>query len=500
MQGIKSTSVISSYTLVNSSGRIRANKSQYKEHFLRFSLPLLWIVAVGALWPGEEPNRLQTVILLSFVCVLVVFIINLAKNRGIIKSETTWLIAILVKMTITLLIVKYAWIESLPLHRVPIGHFDPVRYDYYGKLYVESGLDYSVIPQGRYPGVMFYIGFIYWIFGVSTFYVALINCVLSLGAFLVITALLVRITQEKRPWQWMFLGLYFPDALYFDSLPSKETLTMFFFALSLYALYRVFFERRISSIGMALISVIALWFTRATAAVAVLIIVGLWIIVSRHRSRMIPHFLVLILSFFIITQSWLWTTTYHKQGIMESLNPLSWIPKDTNRLPSYLEEAVGPKRPKSINKMLIPRGVPQFIAFAPLRTIAYLIIPFPFWTIQWSTFLGKAEYVIWLQNFCKFGVIIILIFAPALIAATIESASRRYSAYKFVVLGFWVALAIVANGMFFFHERFRSMLTPLWLATILIGIHRGNPRKYVPLIIIFIPFGILLYYIQKLLL
>ena len=496
MQGIKSTSVISSYTLVNSSGRIRANKSQYKEHFLRFSLPLLWICVVSVLWLGEEPSRMQTVVLLSFVCVLVVFIINLAKKRGIIKSETTWLIAILVKMTITLLIVKYAWIEILPQHRALGDQFDPVRYDYYGKLYVESSLDYSVIPQVRYPGVMLYIGFIYLIFGVSTFYVALINCVLSLGAFLVITALLVRITQEKRPWQWMFLGLYFPDALYFDSLPSKETLTMFFFALSLYALYRVFFERSISSIGVALISVITLWFIRAPAAVAVLVIFGLWIILACHHGR-IPYLLIFILSFFIITQSWLWTTIYPEQGIMEALNPLSRIPKGTNTLPTYLT-VVGPTDPKSINKMLMPRSIPQFIAFAPLRAIAYLIIPFPFWTIQWNTFLGKADsYVVWLQNFCKFSVIILLISSPALIAATIDSSSRRYSAYKLVVLGFWVALAIVANGMFVFHERFRSMLTPLWLATVLIGIHRGNPRKYVPLIIILIPLGIALYYIQK---
>ena len=463
------------------------NLSQRKKYGLMAIKFVVILLIISLFSFEEEPSKLNTVVILSIVCVLATVIIRFAKLKGIIYSEGTWTIAILAKITITLFIVQYAW-SSLGMHR-DVSGFDPVRYDYYGAMIAEHSLNLSVIPKGLgYLGTIVYIGVIYWVFGISTAYVSLFNCLLSLIAFLTLTAFLVNITGQRKPWQLMWLGMFIPDVLYFDALPSKENLTMVLCVLNLYILYLIVFKKRRKYLTLAPLLFACLWWVRAHVAISMLALVGIWIIISDLSTKQKLLYIVSGAVVLVMFIPFWWKESFGEiTGLASELNPMSRI-----------KLSVLQAEPDSINRLLTPHSLPRFITYIPLRTLAYLVAPFPFWTIKWNAFLGDSvSYVIWHRNFNQLTVIFFLMSSPVLMAATMQRKCRRNPAYKFIVIGFWILLAVVANGEFMMHPRYRTMVAPMWMGAILIGRTQGNPKKYVPIVSMFILTGIILYYLIK---
>jgi hypothetical protein len=142
----------------------------------------------------------------------------------------------------------------------------------------------------------------------------------------------------------------------------------------------------------------------------------------------------------------------------------------------------------SLNLLFSPRNYIEVVLFAPIRTMMFLVFPFPrVWFYGGVTNINYNTLSLWL----------ILLFSPALICATIEKVCRRQEIYRFIVVPFWLLLTLIPLGEFILHDRYRLMVMPFWLATILIGFCYGNINRYVVPSFAIIIMGINLFYLLK---
>lgn len=145
---------------------------------------------------------------------------------------------------------------------------------------------------------------------------------------------------------------------------------------------------------------------------------------------------------------------------------------------------------KSLSVIFATDNPIKAIIFAPIRTLFLLVAPFP------RLGLNLTD-ILWLENFARLSVWIILLCFPILFAATFQKSCRKSPAWFYIVVTYWLLLLLIANGALFIHERYRVMADPLLMATLLVGIRYGKPRKFILPSFILIMLGYVLYYVLK---
>jgi len=113
---------------------------------LFWSFAFLWTMLISLGWGGEEPDKFHTIIVVFTVFILAVLIIGYAKNKGVITSKKPWIFLFLIKLTLVTIILQYLWIPAFTPHRA-LNTFDPIVFDYYGKLLAESNFNVNLIYQ-----------------------------------------------------------------------------------------------------------------------------------------------------------------------------------------------------------------------------------------------------------------------------------------------------------------------------------------------------------------
>ncbi len=378
---------------------------------------LLYVLLIALGWRNEEPGKIQTIIVTFIGFILALMIIKYAKNIGVINSTKLWILVFLLKLTLISIILQYLWIPSFPYHRTQTG-FDPIVFDYYGKLLAENNFNLSLVHYYlNYTGQVIYIGIIYWLFGVSTFYVGIFNCLFSLITFLAITSLLINSTGSKKYWQLMSLGMFFPELLYYDSIPSKEVISTCMIALSMLFIYNIFIRKKNKSIILLVLSLSILIVFRASMVLAVIIIGSIWII-KKYRNRLSSIILfgtIAIIILLFLMPIILKYTTGFDINITGYLNLSS---KVVHVRSLTLKE-------KSLNLMFSTSNPIMFIIYTPIRTIFYLIAPFPRLSIELSDKM-------WLYDFTKVSVWIVLLCFPILIAVSFQKKCRKSPAWTYI--------------------------------------------------------------------
>ena len=192
---------------------------------LIWSFLVIWALGVAIFWPGEEPAKVNTLLVVGIVFVLAYLIIAYAAKSKIITSKIYWMVAFLVMMTLVAIVLQFVLTVSDIGHR-DIDGFDPIRYDYDAKAAVESGLDFTA-AKGSYNflGVIYYIAGIYWMFGISTFYVSLFNLLFVLVGFLAVTKILIDQTGQTGRGGLPNLDPH-PDPL-FQKVDRRQVLRVF---------------------------------------------------------------------------------------------------------------------------------------------------------------------------------------------------------------------------------------------------------------------------------
>ena len=67
---------------------------------LIWSFLVIWALGVAIFWPGEEPAKVNTLLVVGIVFVLAYLIIAYAAKSKIITSKIYWMVAFLVMMTL----------------------------------------------------------------------------------------------------------------------------------------------------------------------------------------------------------------------------------------------------------------------------------------------------------------------------------------------------------------------------------------------------------------
>ncbi|OGF34303.1 hypothetical protein A2482_00735 [Candidatus Falkowbacteria bacterium RIFOXYC2_FULL_48_21] len=449
---------------------------------LIWSFLVIWALGVAIFWPGEEPAKVNTLLVVGIVFVLAYLIIAYAAKSKIITSKIYWMVAFLVMMTLVAIVLQFVLTVSDIGHR-DIDGFDPIRYDYDAKAAVESGLDFTA-AKGSYNflGVIYYIAGIYWMFGISTFYVSLFNLLFVLVGFLAVTKILIDQTGEVRPWQKMAWGMLIPSVLYYAALPSKDILAMSLIALILCLVSILLRKRSLKLFLFLAISCTGLIMIRASALIIVAIVSTFIIFSVKKNKRLVLYALILLVVVSLLAVQCAPVITKLLGGTPFSVSKLfSLQPK--------IKMAEELSATGSLNLLFMPRTYVQVALFMPIRALFFLISPFPNVWI-WG---GLAKI-----RFDVLSLWLILFFAPALIAATISKNIRRLKVYNFIVIPFWLMIFTIATALFIIHERYRLMLTPFWLATVLIAYRYGKPNRYLMPSLSFILAGLITYVILKL--
>lgn len=451
-------------------------------HGLFVSFAFLWVMLIALTWTNEEPSKIQTIAVVFIVFILGVLIIKYAKNRGIINNEKLWIFIFLVKLTLTSIILQYLWIPAFTAHRA-LNVFDPAVFDYHGKLLAESNFNVSLIRGVyNYVGQIYYIGAIYWLFGVSTFYVGLFNGLISLVTFLAITSFLVHISKYKKKWQLMALGMLFPELIYFDAIPGKEVIATCMIALSILFMYKFFLRQKTRYLLLLLLSLSILMSVRAVMAIIVITMGGIWVI-AKDKRKLKLVFLYGGIALFMLLFSFPYIIKYTGGSpvtIGRFLNLSETVKYGISMTPGE----------KSLSVMFATADPIKAIIFAPIRTLFLLVAPFPRLGLNLTDMFGSV-------NFARLGVWITLLCFPILFAATFQKSCRRSPPWVYIVFTYWILLLLIANGAFIVHPRYRVMAAPFLMGTLLIGIEYGNPKKFIFPSFVLVILGYILYYILK---
>jgi hypothetical protein len=457
------------------------------------------VICVAFLWKLEEPGKLNTICVALIVYFLSFLFIHKAKEAGVIKSEAQWMAVFLIKIILTVVITKYFWVQTLGDWLREEFFFDPTAYDLYGTLIAQGGfgssMELSRVGGFNTYGIIWYIGLIYKLFGVSTVYVALFNTLFSLIAFLSVTGILVLFTGCQLPWQVMRFGLFFPEIAYYDSIPAKEPLTVGLFALSLYFFCRCTFKPHsfrlilytsISFAGLVLIRppVVLLWlivaiviFLKGKPLTWKKAMLGNWPIVYKTPLKRLGIVAIIcIMGVLVLKVMAPDMGELLKEEI--SLESKAQLAEDVReQLPSD-----NPAK-QEIHERFVPHNFKELLLYAPIKIGMFLLGPFPqvipdtaaVGNVQW----GDGRFEVWLHEFNRFSMWLIVLFLPAVFSGVFYRTSTPRTLYKSIVLTFVGGIVLIPHNFLLIHLRYRTLVDPFLLATALIGYRYGKPRRFV---------------------
>ncbi len=429
-----------------------------------YLIGLLLTVILGVLILGfDDSVSLNTVLLFIFVAVLG-FCISLNCVNKLDPQLKLIPIFWLLKIFITYFLLTRGWIIDLNESTNPNWGYDPQRYYSQAKELIDNS--WIFLGGLNYVGILYFYGFIFFLFGHNPYAPALINCLFSLSAIVLLLRFIYSIIPEKNIYNWKLIFLLLiPELLWFDIMTSRESLVqcLIIFATVYFARLRIF---KISNtltiiyVFQIVISLLLLAFIRTSMLVPILIIYFLSIIYfnnNRNRILQILNFSILII--FVIF-SYNYINDFAGLSSFDLENSVNEISKSDNNIASNGIEY----GENSISQLLFPGNWFQAIIFVPFRVVLYVISPLPSIGISLiGLFNGNSGSY---QNLMVIpsSIINILLF-PSILALTVNSlGNKRNNIFLWVLIPFWIVFISIAGGNLIIHERYRLMCSIYFVA------------------------------------
>ena len=446
----------------------------------------LWGLIIAIAWRLEEPNEITTILVVWIIQIIALLIVKKAKRAKIIDSEIIWITAFSLKLLVTLVIVQYLWVPSYGtggIHR-QANAFDPAVYDYHGNIWAQSS-DFTATVM--YGGIIYYIGLIYKIFGVSTFYVGLFNSLLSLSAFLFLTGILYLGSRETKPWKFMALGMFLPEVAYFDAIPAKAALVNASLSMAILSLYAIIDRKKylLSYCSLAF-SLLILTMIRATTIIIFIAISFAFLLWDFRKNKKYLFSLTLMAVIFFVSSPTIISKTggYASNISVEIFNisrKAEWGVQQVEKQPGGASN--------SLSLLFMPYNLKQAILFAPFRSVFFLVAPFP--RLLWDPNISFN------RNFTRLNVWCFIFLLPSIFAALFQKRCRKNRLYPYLVIPFILIIVLIANGTYIIHPRYRVMLDPILLATALFGYHCGSPKRFILPTLLVVGIGLFGYFFLK---
>lgn len=370
------------------------------------------------------------------------------------------------KLCLTILVANRLWV---PLMYAARG-YDPERYYYQALDLADANFNLYAAPveQLNYMGVVYFYAGVFKVFGRLPEVAAIVNCICTMAA----VALLIHAYYCLRPVRgrhdWVLsLSILLPEIVWFDALTSRETLVLALLHLSTLPLALYFLapsrSRRfwqiflVSGASLVLLALVRAWvvFPACGSALA-------YYLVSRaptRPSRVLRWFLVVVL--LCIPPALLTLGTVI--GSATTSLPAVFVTASPEIVQDFTTESL-------VAKQLIPHAPWQFVAYAPIRIVANIVAPMPYYFFGFQNILLSQE-----TGQALTAVFFIATLPLVLSGAFAGIRSRLFRAWWCFAAPYFLIMVSIAMGFLGVHSRYRVMGGALFCGCAWVG--RLAPKR-----------------------
>ena len=428
------------------------------------SLVLLTVI-LGVLILGLNDSVSFNTVVLFILITIVGFFISLNCVKKLDSQLNLLPIFWLIKIIITYVLLTNGWINDLNENTNPNWGYDPQRYYSQAKELIDN--NWIFLGGLNYLGILYFYGLIFFLFGHNPFAPALINCLFSLSAIILLLRFIYSIIPEKNTGNWKFVFLLLiPELLWFDIMTSRESFVQFLiiFAIVYFARLQVvkFSKRvRLFYVFQIIISLLILAFIRTSMLIPVLMVYILFAFYFINSKKYISQLFKfgIIIVFVILSFNYINDLAGLSSFNLE--NSVNEISKSDNNIANNGIEYGS----NSISQLLFPANWFQAIIFVPFRIVLYIISPLPSINISLIGLINGDSFSY--QNLMVIpSSIINILFFPSILALTVNSLrGKSNNVFLLILIPFWVVFISIAGGNLIIHERYRLMCSIYFMAS-----------------------------------
>jgi hypothetical protein len=463
---------------------------------------LFYITFVALIWSNEEPSKLNTLLAAWSAYAIVTVALFQAKKSGTIINPAKWIRIYFLQSLLLLLVCDFVWLQG-SVARTPSDYYDPIRFDWYAVILADSGMARDAVTFQNYTGTIWYAGFIYWVFGVSKFYVALFNGALSFVTWVLFASMMKHIEGNPKRWQWVRFGILLPDFIISFANVSKEPLSAFVVVLGAWVVARGMGEERILSKSiLPLIPVLILGLViRAPTAVLITTVACIWL--WKYAGKRGKIAIIALLCCIIIGGQFVTDHTMKATGGMRLnwSNSIALLFDPTLRMREYLDYSTSSGSWNVITESLPPYLMPIIV---PVKGFFMMIAPMPLWEIPIMDILdgmgteATNKWLIYEKVFRQGTAWLFVLSLPWLLAGFFDLYPRNRRLWVMTSLTFFVIVSLMGFATYGMIEtRYRPMILPFWLSVCAVGHYFGRPKRYIIPCICIVLIGFIVYLIPK---
>lgn len=330
----------------------------------------IFLSLIGFCLNLDTPDNLSDhnygVLLLLYIFILFFsrYIINKKLKATTIKFRDFTTTCFYASLALSLFYLYFCWTPYLSPSN-PNWGFDPQRYYYYASnLSKGIQIDYGL----NYQGVVYIFYYIFYLLGADPMIPLFLNITLTLIAVLLIIRL-IKIEGNSNSYLFKYTPymLLFPELIYYNTMPSRETLSMVFSVFAMYHLYYYIKDRVLHNLLMSFVMILALLLIRPPFAGVCIICTSIMLFIKTKR-KIVSISLGLILSVGVLALGNIFNTSMESNNSYDSLNESvnSKIEGDNK-----IEEDKN-YNSNSFTAKLIPNNPIEFIIFGIIRSIFYM--------------------------------------------------------------------------------------------------------------------------------
>jgi len=405
-------------------------------------------------------------------CHRTIFLLNDSK-LGMLGS--VWLI----KLGLTVFLLYAGWITDLDPSSPNWGS-DPFRFYYDAWATVQNNWiplstwdGYTFASGVNYTGIIYYYGFIFYLFGHNPVTPALVNSFITLLGTLFLVRCLYAFFPHRTDKDWYLVWLLLiPEVVWYDIQTSRESLMSVLIIVSVLSAGRYFVGvKNIKILGTLLLSGTTLFAVLAVrTSMAIPIIMSMFFFVVLFRSQTMKGPLATVLVLGLVLGLMFFGPLIQNQLGGADVNYSNSLVASQSFENNVASSSQMSWSDNSIGMLIVPRNAWQSILFLWPRMILYLSVPFPQVTVTLGGLL-EGTYPPWANLMNLLTAILMVSGFPYVLAATAMTFRNRKSfpAELIIPITFWITFIAVAGGNMIIHERYRLMCSLLLFACMWIG-------------------------------
>jgi hypothetical protein len=407
-------------------------------------------------------GTLSTCVLAVLVTTLGVLLVYRSADR-VRDHRLRWLAGWhLVRIPLLLSLLFWAWVPGLELVDADTG-YDPQRYYYQSAELLATGSHFDLLSSINYAGILYYYSGIFLLFGHNPAAPALVNALTTLFAVLVVVEAAYRVMP--RGWNGVHCGmiLMVPEILWYDVITSRESIAMALFVCGTVPLGMAFLNapraRSLGNLALSIASLAGLGFIRTSMLFAACTVVAVLFLLFGVSSK--KRLLGLVTLGFIAFLVWL------VPKVIADLRAFHFDFASTWRSSRELVDAERISwSHRSIGQWLIPRSSLEEIAYMPLRTVAYLVIPLPSISFEWQGLVSR-DWEDWQNFLTTLSSCLYVWYLPLAVGASWRALTCPHRRNQLLLcVPCWLGLVAVGMGNLILMPRYRIMVIGLYWATV----------------------------------